>query len=162
VKPILIIALTLLAAGCIQSNLGKPSSNHSKCISMDGLPDKNCTPGSTNPNVTQDNIQQTICKSGFTATIRPPASYTNKLKAQGIIDYGYLDANMSDYEEDHLISLELGGNPSDPSNLWPEPGASPNPKDKIEDLCHKKICNGSIPLAAAQQEIAADWRTACQ
>ena len=28
---------------------------------------------------------------------------------------------MSDYQEDHLISLELGGNPTDPRNLWPEP-----------------------------------------
>ena len=27
----------------------------------------------------------------------------------------------SDYQEDHLVSLELGGHPTDPRNLWPEP-----------------------------------------
>ena len=81
---------------------------------------------------------------------------------QQIIAYGYTDKNPRDYEEDHLISLELGGNPTDPKNLWPEPGASPNPKDKIENLCHEKVCSGQITLGQAQQEIATDWPTACQ
>jgi len=31
----------------------------------------------------------------------------------------YVDKAPSHYEEDHLISLELGGNPRDPKNLWP-------------------------------------------
>lgn len=56
-----------------------------------------------------------------TATVRHPTSYTNPLKAQGIIDYGYSDTNMADYEEDHRVPLELGGAPRDPRNLWPEP-----------------------------------------
>lgn len=94
--------------------------------------------------------------------MRPPVSYTNKLKMQQITAYGYTDKNPRDYEEDHLISLELGGNPTDPKNLWPEPGASPNPKDKIENLCHEKVCSGQITLEQAQQEIATDWPTACQ
>jgi hypothetical protein len=29
--------------------------------------------------------------------------------------------NMACYEENHLISLEDGGDPMDPRNLWPEP-----------------------------------------
>jgi hypothetical protein len=29
--------------------------------------------------------------------------------------------NMACYEEDHLISIEDGGDPTDPRNLWPEP-----------------------------------------
>jgi len=29
--------------------------------------------------------------------------------------------NPACYEEDHLISLENGGDPKDPKNLWPEP-----------------------------------------
>jgi len=73
-----------------------------------------------------------------------------------------MDKNPRDYEEDHLISLELGGSPSDPKNLWPEPGRSPNPKDLIENLCHRKICNGEISLDKAQQEIAANWQIACR
>jgi hypothetical protein len=46
-------------------------------------PDPELTPGATNSNVTQANIQETICKSGWTDTIRPPTSFTNNLKAPG-------------------------------------------------------------------------------
>jgi hypothetical protein len=46
--------------------------------------------------------------------VRPPTSYTNALKTQGIIDYGYADKSLSSYEEDHDIPLELGGSPRDP------------------------------------------------
>ena len=42
--------------------------------------DKKVTPGALNKTVTQDNIKTTVCKSGWTATIRPTVSYTNKLK----------------------------------------------------------------------------------
>src|SRR5258708_5170319 len=73
------------------------------------LPDPNCTPGVINSTVTQANSTTTICISGFTKTIRPPASYTNNLKREQIKKYGYTDTNPHDYEEDHLISLELGG-----------------------------------------------------
>jgi hypothetical protein len=74
-------------------------------------PDWWSTPGATNPDVTQDNIKRTICKSGWTDTIRPPTSYTNSLKRQQIVAYQYRDKNLAHYEEDHLISLQLGGHP---------------------------------------------------
>jgi len=51
----------------------------------------------------------------------PPENYTHELKIEQIREYGYSDINLRDYEEDHLIPLELGGNPTDPKNLWPEP-----------------------------------------
>jgi hypothetical protein len=38
-------------------------------------PDHATTPGVVNPDITQANIQQTICTRGWTATVRPPASY---------------------------------------------------------------------------------------
>jgi hypothetical protein len=85
------------------------------------LSDSSCTPGAYNPDVTQSTIHSTICVSGWTATVRPPRSYTNALKAQGVIDYGYSDTNLADYEEDHLVPLELGGAPRDPGNLGPSP-----------------------------------------
>src|SRR5664280_72069 len=124
------------------------------------LPDAACTPGATNPAVTQATIGSTICRSGYTATIRPPASYTDALKRQQIAAYGYTDTSPRSYEEDHLISLELGGASSDQRNLWPEPGPSPNPKDKVENELHRRVCAGSMPLAEAQQRIATDWTTA--
>jgi hypothetical protein len=133
-----------------------------KCRIRGVLPDPSCTPGAIDEKVTQDNIYQTICVKGYTKTVRPPVSYTNGLKIQQITDYGYIDKNPKDYEEDHLISLELGGAPADPNNLWPEPGASPNPKDEIENLCNERVCNGEITLSQAQSEIAINWTTACQ
>ncbi len=138
------------------------SDPNAKCHINGVLPDVNCTPGSVDPNVTQANIQQTICVSGYTKTVRPLVSFTNNLKKEQIVAYGYFDTNMHDYEEDHLISLELGGAPADPKNLWPEPGGSPNPKDHIENVCHKKICDGTLSLAQAQKQIATNWPTACQ
>src|SRR5436309_7293832 len=78
-----------------------------------GLPDPERTPGIPNPEVTQDNIHQTICVSGWTKTIRPPTKYTNELKLKQIEEYGYTDKNPANYEEDHLISLQHGGHPID-------------------------------------------------
>jgi hypothetical protein len=131
----------------------------SRCLSVNGLPDPRCTPGSTNPRVTQANIGVTICLSGWTRTVRPPVSYTNALKQTQMVAYGFTGP-PSNYEEDHLIPLELGGNPTDPNNLWPEPGASPNTKDGVENDLNRLVCDGQMPLATAQQRIATNWKTA--
>jgi hypothetical protein len=126
------------------------------------LPSSSLTPGVTNPNVTQANISSTICVSGWTATIRPPASYTTALKVKQLAS-GYAlngDTNTADYEEDHLISLELGGNPTDPNNLWPELyTTTPNAhdKDKTENYLKARVCAGNMTLAEAQHEISTDW-----
>src|SRR3954469_7643132 len=87
----------------------------------------------------------------------PPASYTNQLKRQQIRDYGYTDTNPAHYEEDHLIPLSLGGAPRDPHNLWPEPGASPNPKDQDEYDLYRMVCAGSMTLGAARAAILTKW-----
>ncbi len=106
-------------------------------------------PGAINLSVTQSNIETTICVSGWTTTIRPPAAYTNKLKAAQLPT----DANQRNYEEDHAISLELGGNPSDPENLWPQPYPQAKWKDRVENLLHKQVCAGAITLAEAQKDV---------
>ena len=127
------------------------------------LPDPACTPGAKNPDVTQSTIGSTICVSGWTATIRPSTSYTNALKKQGIIDYGYTDTSMSDYEEDHFLPLELGGAPKDPHNLWPEPhSGSPNSysKDAVENEVKNAVCAHQVTLSAAQTAMLDDWTTA--
>jgi hypothetical protein len=121
------------------------------------LPDPNCTPGEIDASVTQDNIFMTICHAGYTQTVRPAVSYTNALKKQQINDYGYEDTNMKDYEEDHFISLELGGSPANPKNLWPEPHPSYNEKDKVENYLHSQICSGKLSLIQAQAEITNNW-----
>jgi len=125
------------------------------------------TPGAINPAVTQDNIKSTICKTGYTSTIRPSSSYTTALKKQQLTGaYSYFtDKSTGAYEEDHLISLELGGAPSDPRNLWPEPyagNAGARLKDVIENKLNSLVCSGTISLATAQNVIATNWWTAYQ
>ncbi len=58
------------------------------------------------------------------------------------------------------MPLELGGTPNSAANLWPEPGSSPNPKDKLESALHDLLCAHRITLTAAQHMIATDWITA--
>ena len=123
------------------------------------LPDPGCTPGAINPKVTQDTLATTICRGGYTKSIRPPASITQIEKRGSAESYGYT-GSLKDVEYDHLVPLEVGGDPNDPRNLWIEPGASPNPKDGIESQLRELVCSGRVPLAAAQDAIATDWTTA--
>lgn len=120
-------------------------------------PDPACTPGAVDEAVTQSNIDSTICRSGYTTKVRPPVSATDEIKRAMYTAYG--DANGTPSELDHLVSLELGGS-NDTANLWPEPGALPNPKDSVENALHKAVCAHKITLTAAQQAIATDWTTA--
>jgi len=133
---------------------------------LPGEPDRLLTPGALNPAVTQETIGSTICVSGWTATIRPSSGYTTHLKIGQIVAYGYSDTSTSAYEEDHLISLELGGAPSDPRNLWPEPYAmsladgrptGARTKDSFENSLKKEVCAGTRLLAQAQGDIGVYW-----
>ena len=111
------------------------------------------TPGVLNPEVTQATIHGTICVSGWTRTIRPPVSYTNGLKRKQMQEYGETGP-LSGYQEDHLISLELGGHPTDPRNLWPEPYPRAREVDAIENELNAQVCDGTLTLAEAQQREA--------
>ena len=108
------------------------------------------TPGVLNPDVTQADIRSTICRHGWTDTIRPPTSYTNALKAKQMRQYREA-GSLSDYQEDHLISLELGGDPTDPRNLWPEPYPRASEVDQMENELNSEVCSGQLTLAEAQQ-----------
>lgn len=138
----------------VQSHVGPP----------DIYPDAARTPGAINPQITQENIRETICNPRWsTKSVRPEAAYTNRLKVEQIREYGYPDARLRDYEEDHFIPLELGGNPTDPQNLWPEPYETSIPdggahaKDKVENYLHAEVCSGALTLEQAQREISEDW-----
>jgi hypothetical protein len=124
------------------------------------LPDSHCTPGKANPAVT---IGQ-ICPQLSGGFARPPTDYTNQLKEHQLrYEYDYTDsAGSHTYtagttEEDHLISRALGGDLSAKENLWPEPHASYNEKDKVEAAAHAAVCRGSLTLPQAQQSMAFNW-----
>jgi hypothetical protein len=121
------------------------------------LPDRSCTPGAIDPAVTQANIGSTICRSGYTTTVRPPESQTEKFKWD-VAEPAYGQHDVSG-ELDHLVALELGG-ANDARNLWVEAGSIPNPKDAVEDALKKAVCDGKIKLSAAQEAIAQNWLTA--
>jgi len=112
------------------------------------------TPGVLNPAVTQATIRATICRHGWTRTIRPPVSYTNDLKRKGLRQYG-LRGPPSAFQEDHLISLELGGHPTDPRNLWPEPYPHASAVDRIENDLNAAVCHGRLTLVEAQRRESA-------
>ena len=101
------------------------------------------------------------------------------LKKEQITEYGFTDTNTKDYEEDHIISLENGGHPRDPKNLYPEAydtqvngqRVGAHEKDELENYVHNGICldvpnakfsSGpkpphSLTLEQGQQILAIDW-----
>jgi hypothetical protein len=138
--------LAVLLVAAVVLLLARPHGHRAQAV----LADPARTPGVLNPDVTQANIRSTICRHGWTATIRPPVSYTNDLKRRQMRLYGET-GSLSDYQEDHLISLELGGNPTDPRNLWPEPYPRAAEMDRTENELNAQVCSGQLTLAQAQQ-----------
>jgi len=100
-------------------------------------PDAHCTPGALNPSVTQATLSRTICRGGWTSTVRPFESITRREKLASMSAYAD-HGRASAFEYDHVVPLELGGAVNDPRNLWPEPDYSSrsgfylNPKDRLE------------------------------
>jgi len=130
------------------------------CCFAGDLPDPRITPGAVDHNITQANIQQTVCQKGYTKTVRPPAYFTNKLKKTQIRQYGYPDQDPRHFEEDHLIPLNIGGAPDNPRNLWPQPRKSEwnaAKKDELEVKLYKQVCAGRVPLFEAQKVYTTDW-----
>jgi hypothetical protein len=133
-----------------------PGACHAIGSSLYSRPDPSCTPGALNPAVTQGTIDRTICVSGWTETVRPPESVTEQEKAASMAAYGDT-GSMGAYEYDHFVPLELGGATNDPRNLWSEPGATPNPKDGVENELRREVCAGRLRLAQAQRAIVTNW-----
>ncbi|HZR39747.1 MAG TPA: HNH endonuclease [Ktedonobacteraceae bacterium] len=122
------------------------------CVAHNGLPDSACTPGAIFASATV----QEICTSGYASSVRNvPYSEADDVYAE----YGIYHHSYGQYEDDHLVPLELGGS-NDIANLWPE-AASPTPgfhqKDEVENYLHDQVCSGALALKDAQQEIATNW-----
>jgi hypothetical protein len=156
------LALTVsVLAGCgspqLQSEPSstRPVAGQGRCVERDGLPDPRCTPGAIRSGVSL----AAICASGYSRSVRPPESFTEPLKLRQMRAYD-LPGSPSDYEEDHLVPLSIGGAPRDPRNLWPEPRGGPNDaeqKDQLETWAARMACDRRIPLARLQRGMASDW-----
>jgi hypothetical protein len=117
------------------------------------LPDRDCTPGATNPELTRD----VLCAPGFNTRRYRRVSEAQKRAA--FVRYGIASHAAGEYEIDHLVALEDGGS-NEAANLWPQP-ARPQPgfheKDLVETYIHRQVCAGTLDLADGQQRIASDW-----
>ena len=139
-----------------------PGSCRQRGSDLYATPDPRCTPGALNPAVSQATAAFTICASGWTGTVRPSESITEREKFASMEAYGD-GGRASAFEYDHLVPLELGGAVNDPRNLWPEPdyalrsGFYLNPKDRLERALNRLVCRGSMALSRAQVLIATRW-----
>ena len=111
-----------------------------------------------NPQVTQGNIQETICRPGYTKKIRPPVVVTNAIKKKRMRDLGLPFELMGDFQLDHKLSLSIGGHPSNESNLVLQDGEDAHQKDGVEHCTQRAICDGRISLDEAQKQMWSDWR----
>lgn len=106
-----------------------------------------------NPDVTPQTIRTTICVPGWTRTIRPPVSYTTRIK-RALLPSG---RRLAEYELDHWVPLALGGAPYDPRNLVLQPWPEARRKDRLEVQLARAVCAGRISLHDAQLRIG-EWR----
>lgn len=116
------------------------------------------------PDVFVTSLDETICVSGYTRTVRPSVVYTNGVKRRLMREQGLAyEAHHSEYELDHIIPLALGGHPRNLGNLMLQPWVGENSakrKDRLEVKLQCLVCSGQISLGEAQSAIWTDWRDA--
>lgn len=130
------------------------------------------TTGKADPKITAANYRHIMCKTSKTGKKyhttderRPTTTYTNHLKLRQLATGNYEDRIASDYEEDHLISLEIGGDDSAQENLWPEHWTGKwgaHVKDLLEGELGRRICLKSsdvdfVALTKAREIAKGNW-----
>lgn len=113
-----------------------------------------------NGDVTQETIGSTICKSGWTKSVRPSSHYTNWVKGQMAAYYGIPEQKLREYELDHIVPLELGGHPYAPENfqlqLWVGADGA-RAKDVVETWLKRMVCAKKVSLINAQVCVVTEW-----
>jgi hypothetical protein len=129
-------------------------TRRSGCRPRGALPDRQCTPGEAFGRVTAPRV----CRPGYADSA---GKVSGKLERAVYLEYG-ITRPAGQYEIDHLVGPDLGGNNSI-ANLWPE-AATPRPgfheKDRLETYLRHKVCSGGADLRVAQRMLARDWLAA--
>lgn len=159
------IALVLAAAVAWTAPDGRTVP---QLIAAHVLPDPAVVTGIQNPAVNQANIRSTLCVANWTKTVRPPTSYTDKLRAQ-LTPPGH---KPGDGEGDHAWPIEDGGMPgpvplSDPAqttlflhSFWWQIYADrygARVKDVLESNLHRRLCAGTITIQKAHDALIPNW-----
>jgi hypothetical protein len=103
--------------------------------------------------LTQASIQKTVCMPGWTASVRPSASFTGGIKRRMLRQAGLKPSEGANYELDRFVPLALGGHPRSLENLWLQPWAgewSAKHKDRLERSLQVAVCAGKVSLSAAR------------
>ena len=111
--------------------------------------------GAINPEVTQFNLNETVCKRGWSTQHRPPVAWTNKIKHM-MLKRG---DNVANYELDHIVPISIGGAPTDVKNLWLQPWTgkcNARDKDIVEWQAWHDLCAGKTTLRKAQ-DVFLNW-----
>ena len=148
--------IAILLAAALSTYVAPDGRTFDQLVAAHVLPDPGTTPGVLNPGVTPATIKSTICVHGWTATVRPPVSYTSALKVKEL-PAGH---KLGEYELDHLDSIEDGGDPRSPSNLWMDVYADhygARLKDVLETKVSHLVCAGELTLQQAQAALAPNW-----
>jgi hypothetical protein len=115
------------------------------------VPDSRLTPGAA-----LIANQRVVCSQANTNNKAVPVA----LQKRVFEEYGIAGADPRAYEVDYLVTPALGG-ADDIHNLWPHSYSAAiwnaRVKDALEDRLRDMVCDGSLDLREAQQEIAADW-----
>jgi len=130
------------------------------------VPDPSCTPGAVNPTLTLDVLRDSAFRTG--PCVRDKATSA----AKKYVTYSWYKTTKPPAntganqicEEDHLVSLELGGSDT-LANIWPQCGPASvalndrffKEKDLVENYLAAEVKAGTIDLASAQRGIATDW-----
>lgn len=130
-----------------------------KAAPAPALPDPRRTPGVYDPAITQANIAATICNPNFVAARKPPPSWTAAVTHR-MAAVLLPNVDPGDLVLDQLVPIALGGAPTDYRNLWLQSWAGQEgapKKDGLETLLNRRVCNGQLSLADAQQAVAMNW-----
>ncbi len=124
------------------------------------------TPKITSKNY-QDNLPQTLCVGGQVSSAHSSYFWGKPGKLQ-LCKFSYMETSSKNYEEIRLAPPSVGGNPSDPRNLWPQPQISAwdaAQKERRKFVTSRMVCTQEITLAEIQQAISANlievWKKLC-